>query len=747
MDSEPSTSPDYAAQFAFPTAAEALARQGVVEVPAGWEVTLEAGDGDDDAAGPEGAFITERHIIPARAHLLGDDGWAYRLHSPGPYRARFTTRVALDAGEYDLSLAYFADWRYDFGDASLPPDQPDHAQVRFVVGRREVAWTTPEPLHHNRLDHVIRLDEPATLRLGFEVWSRYPATSNGFFLQAFTVRARSGLEAAGQHRVVVNLLPQDATLREKWHILFHTHAQRQALLQSHDDALTLVQSGRADSTIRLWGRERLDAGQQAAIAAAGVAVQDEPLTGIALQPPPPSGPEALSGVVINLLPQDATLMQKWHVLQTVHDGKQSLMQSHDDAYTLLELAGAGALLRLWGGASLLPEQTQRLQSLGVVMAPESYPPPRPVVAPPTGEFRFTHWPCTTTLIWQHFGENPDRYKEFKLPGHEGIDIEAPFGSPLFAVADGIVAENPSHASAYGVHVRINHPGDYQTIYAHMERPAVVPGQTVRGGDVIGYADSTGHVWPKPTPERPHDGSHLHLTLKAFNRATEYPYNIINPTPFLRALPQYPAGAAIIAPPPAPSAAPTYDLFDYLCGDGRLYEVGGSGGQERFQTQRDGHRFYIVKNANWEELWADADYIWRGFDTSPDNDRYYIQKEDGREGARWANRRMRVGETFRGFGHHVQFYFKRDCRRSDLNSGRATNQTTLVAHHDAMTWNNVTIHDVIELKGIGEERYFFARGFGMVGWRSPWGESGVAEVHALHARPDNVRLRIPCMSRD
>ena len=32
--------------------------------------------------------------------------------------------------------------------------------------------------------------------------------------------------------------PQDATLREKWHILFHTHAQRQALLQSHDDALT-----------------------------------------------------------------------------------------------------------------------------------------------------------------------------------------------------------------------------------------------------------------------------------------------------------------------------------------------------------------------------------------------------------------------------------------------------------------------------------------------------------------------------
>jgi hypothetical protein len=109
--------------------------------------------------------------------------------------------------------------------------------------------------------------------------------------------------------------------------------------------------------------------------------------------------------------------------------------------------------------------------------------------------------------------------------------------------------------------------------------------------------------------------------------------------------------------------------------------------------------------------------------------------------------MQIGETFHGFGHHVQFYRKRDCSRSDLNSGRATNQTTLVAHHESMTWNNIVVHDVIELKGIGEERYFFARGFGLVGWRSPWGQSGVAEVHAPGARPNNARLRIPCMSRE
>ncbi len=751
MDRDGFAQSEFAAQFGFPAPGDDLEREGWVEYPSGWSVAVETDEPPDDTGaptGPEGVFVTGRQIVPVRAHVLGDEGWAYHLHSPRPYRARFTTRVPLDTGEYELSLGFFADWRFDFGDETLPPDQADHAQVRFVIGRRDVAWLSPEPLCHNRLDQVITIDEPTSLRIGFEVWSRYPATSNGIFLQSFTVKARTGLEAMGQYRVVVNLLPQDATLREKWHILFKTHEARQALLQSHDDAITLVRQGRADSYIRVWGRERLSAGPLQAITAAGVGTQEEPLTGIQLQALPEPGLEALSGVVVNLLPQDATLMQKWYVLQATHGAKQSMMQSHDDAFTLLQLAGAGALARLWGGAGFLPEQTQLLQSLGVVLAPESYPPPRPAGAPPdpAGAFRFTHWPCTTNLIWQPFGANPDRYREFKLPGHEGIDLDAPFGSPIFAVADGTVVANPDTSSAYGVHIRIDHPGGYQSIYGHFEKPAVTVGQAVRGGDVIGYADSTGNVWPAPSKEKPHDGSHLHLTLKDFNRPTDYPYHITDPTPFLRQLPQYPAQAIAAPPPPAPSSAPTFDLFDYLCGDGRLYEVGGTGGQERFQTQRDGHRFYLVKNQNWEEMWADADYIWRGFDTSPGEGRYYIQKEDGREGSRWANRRMRVGETFTGFGHHVQFFMIGDCSRSDRNSGRIANKTTLVAHHASMTWNGIVVPDVIELKGIGEERYFFARGFGMVGWSAPWGQSGVTEVHASGARPDNVRLRIPCMTR-
>jgi murein DD-endopeptidase MepM/ murein hydrolase activator NlpD len=751
MDVEEFAQSQFAARFGLPVSAADVRRTDLVEYPAGWSVEIEVDEPPDETgapSGPEGVFVTGRQIVPVRAHVLGDDGWAYHLHSPRPYRARFTTRAPLDAGEYELSLAFFADWRYDFGGESVPPDLADHAQVRFVIGGRDVAWQSPEPLRHNRVNHVITIEEPTNLEVGFEVWSRYPATSNGFFLQSFTVASIGGLEEVVLYKVVVNLLPQDATLREKWHILFKTHEARQALLQSHDDALNLVRRGRPDSFIRLWGRDRLSAGQLAAIEAANVGLQDEPLTGIRLQALPEPGLEALPVTVVNLLPQDATLMQKWHVLQTVHEAKQSMMQSHDDAFTLLLLAGSGGMARLWGGTGFLPEQTQQLQAAGVVFAPESYPPHRPAAAPPdpAGVFRFTHWPCASSQIWQPFGANPDRYKEFDLPGHEGIDLDAPFGSAILAAADGTIAANPKRPSAYGVHVRINHPGGYQTIYGHLEKAVFAVEQPVRAGEVIGFADSTGNVWPAPTPENPHAGSHLHLTLKDFNRPTDYPFNIIDPTPFLRQLPEYPADAVPAPPPPAPSGRPTFDLLAYLCGDGRLYEVGGTGGQERFQTQREGHRFFITKNANWEELWADSDYIWRGFDTSPDNKRYYLQWEDGREGARWANRRMQVGETFTGFGHNVQFYLKRDCSRSALNSGRATNQTTLVAHHDAMTWNNITIRDVIELKGIGQERYFFARGFGLVGWAAPWGQSGVAEVHAPGARPDNVRLRIPCLTR-
>ena len=65
-------------------------------------------------------------------------------------------------------------------------------------------------------------------------------------------------------------------------------------------------------------------------------------------------------------------------------------------------------------------------------------------------------------------------------------------------------------------------------------------------------------------------------------------------------------------------APAYDMVEFLTGDGRLYEVQhSSGSQARHQTQMEGVFFFHTKgneiSAEWEELWYDTSFIYRGTD--------------------------------------------------------------------------------------------------------------------------------------
>ena len=152
------------------------------------------------------------------------------------------------------------------------------------------------------------------------------------------------------------------------------------------------------------------------------------------------------------------------------------------------------------------------------------------------DFKFEAWPTEYLSINQHFGANPQNYAQFGLPGHEGIDVMAPSGSKIFTVADGFVSQvrtNPNGHN-YGIHVRIDHADDWQTIYAHLQEAQVRVGQQVTAGQQIGLADNTGNSF----------GSHLHLTLKRKNRSQgSWPYNIFDPTPYLLPLMgwQRPAG--------------------------------------------------------------------------------------------------------------------------------------------------------------------------------------------------------------
>lgn len=75
--------------------------------------------------------------------------------------------------------------------------------------------------------------------------------------------------------------------------------------------------------------------------------------------------------------------------------------------------------------------------------------------------------------------------------HTGLDISGTgYGSNIYATNNGVVMTAEYHYS-YGYHVVINHNNGYMTVYAHMSRMAVKPGQTVARGQVIGYVGSTG----------------------------------------------------------------------------------------------------------------------------------------------------------------------------------------------------------------------------------------------------------------
>jgi murein DD-endopeptidase MepM/ murein hydrolase activator NlpD len=94
--------------------------------------------------------------------------------------------------------------------------------------------------------------------------------------------------------------------------------------------------------------------------------------------------------------------------------------------------------------------------------------------------------------------------------HTGVDITAPRGTPVYATADGVVSREQG-PTGYGTHILITHGFSYQTLYAHLSKRVVKPGQKVKRGELIGYVGSTGlslgphlhyEVWKNGAPVNP-----------------------------------------------------------------------------------------------------------------------------------------------------------------------------------------------------------------------------------------------------
>jgi murein DD-endopeptidase MepM/ murein hydrolase activator NlpD len=99
--------------------------------------------------------------------------------------------------------------------------------------------------------------------------------------------------------------------------------------------------------------------------------------------------------------------------------------------------------------------------------------------------------------------------------HTCIDISAPNGVPIRATGDGIVKE-AEMSSGYGREVVIDHGHGVETVYGHMSGFAVIAGQTVLRGQVIGYVGHSGRT----------TGSHLHYEVRIRNTP-------VNPHKYLR----------------------------------------------------------------------------------------------------------------------------------------------------------------------------------------------------------------------
>ena len=185
--------------------------------------------------------------------------------------------------------------------------------------------------------------------------------------------------------------------------------------------------------------------------------------------------------------------QSTQLAQAVAD----MLQQQQDAIIAAAMQSVWAQLQLW------------LQSNSVGQIPTS--------AGHSTKYRFI-WPEPNSQISQPFG--PSTYW-FEPPYgsyphfHTGIDLVAPFGSPVFAADDGVVALVGATSTGYGNYVVIAHAGGFDTLYGHLSTALVSVGQVVTQGTPVGLEGSTGNS----------TGPHLHFELRVNQRP-------VDPTPYL-----------------------------------------------------------------------------------------------------------------------------------------------------------------------------------------------------------------------
>jgi murein DD-endopeptidase MepM/ murein hydrolase activator NlpD len=106
--------------------------------------------------------------------------------------------------------------------------------------------------------------------------------------------------------------------------------------------------------------------------------------------------------------------------------------------------------------------------------------------------------------------------------HNGIDIGAPGGTPIYASAAGTVFR-ADYSNSYGNVVYIRHANGWSTRYAHMQKfgPGISTGVQVQQGQLIGYVGNTGAS----------KGNHLHFEMRT---GSNYDSPTVDPAQYIGA---------------------------------------------------------------------------------------------------------------------------------------------------------------------------------------------------------------------
>jgi hypothetical protein len=171
-------------------------------------------------------------------------------------------------------------------------------------------------------------------------------------------------------------------------------------------------------------------------------------------------------------------------------------------YTIREIAS-----ELGSMVSLVQDRERKLEVIqGVIMEKDLT-----AHAMPSG------WPVRTGYITSRFGFRVHPIRKKRL-FHEGVDFASPRGTPILAVADGVVTFSGTQ-NGYGRIVDIRHVNGLVTRYAHNQENLVTEGQMVRQGQKIATVGSSGSS----------TGPHLHFEVIKDGKAVD-PFLYIDSQP-------------------------------------------------------------------------------------------------------------------------------------------------------------------------------------------------------------------------